>query len=51
MFSIVDLLGKVIIDNAVYSGLIDISNLDNGIYFVRLNDEKNTTTLKFIKVK
>lgn len=50
-FSIFDLLGKTIINNAVYSDFIDVSMLDGGIYFVQLNDGKNCSSVKFIKVK
>ena len=50
-FSIYDLVGKRIINNAVYSDFIDISMLDGGVYFIQLNDGKNSTSVKFIKIK
>ena len=50
-FSIFDLVGKKIVNNAVYSDFIDISMLDGGVYFIQLNDGKNSTSVKFIKIK
>lgn len=49
--SITDVLGKEIYQFiAVNAELeIDISKLMNGIYFIKLNDEKGIFTQKFIK--
>lgn len=50
-FSIVDLLGKILIQNSIDLDYIDISTLENGVYFIQLNDGSTTSTAKFIKVK
>ncbi len=50
-FTIFDLLGNVVIHNSVYDNFIDISNLGSGVYFIQMNDEENSSTLKFIKLK
>ena len=47
---IINLLGQTVYTNNVTSNMqINISNLNNGIYFVRLNGTNGTTTQKFIK--
>jgi hypothetical protein len=48
-YSIMDPLGRVIIENVPYSDKIDISELKSGIYFIRISDGKNTSSSKFIK--
>lgn len=50
-FSIIDLLGKTLIQNSVDLDYIDISTLENGVYFIQLNDGSTTSTAKFVKVK
>ena len=49
--SIIDILGKEIYQyKAINTELeIDISKLINGIYFVKMSDEKGVFTQKFIK--
>jgi len=49
--NIVDLSGKIIYSKQMDSNFetIDISNLSNGIYFVRFNNELKTKTLKILK--
>lgn len=49
-FTILDLLGKVVIPNSVYTNFIDISILESGVYFIQMKDEENISTVKFIKV-
>lgn len=50
-FSIIDLLGKTIINESLDSDYIDISMLESGVYFIQLNTENKISTAKFIKVK
>lgn len=46
----VNVLGQVVYSaNATSNMQINVSNLDNGVYFVRLNGANGTTTQKFIK--
>ncbi|HEY3370465.1 MAG TPA: T9SS type A sorting domain-containing protein, partial [Prolixibacteraceae bacterium] len=47
--SIFDLNGKLLINKNVISQYIDISNLLNGIYLVRIEDNSGITMKKFIK--
>jgi len=48
-----DLLGKLMIYEAdkliVNSHSVDVSSLNSGVYFIRINSEKGTVTKKFIK--
>ena len=47
---IVNLLGQTVYAaNATNSTQINVNNLKNGVYFVRVNGENGTTTQKFIK--
>jgi hypothetical protein len=50
-YSITDLLGRTVIENALYDQSIDISALQDGIYFIKITEGLNTSTTKFIKVK
>jgi len=50
-FSIIDLLGKTIISKNMDVDYIDISMLENGVYFIQLSTGNKITTTKFIKVK
>ena len=50
-FSIIDLLGKTIVGEQIYSDYIDVSFLENGVYFVQLKNDNKISTLKFIKLK
>jgi len=44
--SILDITGKVVIQNMNFIETIDVSNLKQGFYFLRTNDRR---TLKFLK--
>jgi len=47
---LVNVLGQVVYSaNATNNMQINVSNLDNGVYFVRLNGANGTATQKFIK--
>lgn len=50
-YSIIDPLGKIIINNTLEKNFkqIDISNLSNGMYFLKLIDKNQTYTFKIIK--
>ena len=52
-FSVFDLLGKLVIYqpnvSISHSHTIDVSKLNNGVYFVRINSDAGTTTKKMIK--
>ncbi len=50
-FSIIDLLGKTVINDGIDNNYIDISMLENGVYFIQLNNEDKISTAKFIKMK
>lgn len=50
-YSIIDLYGRIILENKnISSEYIDISRLKEGVYFIRITDEKQASTNKFIKV-
>lgn len=51
MYSISDVTGKVLKQETSFSnkGRIDLSNLSNGIYFIRIETDNNTFTSKIIK--
>lgn len=46
--SIIDVIGKII-KHVISENKIDISNLTNGIYFIKITGEKSTVIRKFIK--
>lgn len=47
---VINLLGQTVYTcNATNSTQINVNNLKNGVYFVRVNGENGTTTQKFIK--
>ncbi len=47
---VIDLTGRVILDTKINNSTnIDLSNQKNGIYFVKLSNEKETVTHKIIK--
>lgn len=47
---LVNVLGQVVYSNNITENMqINVSNLNNGVYFVRLNGANGTTTQKFIK--
>lgn len=47
---LVNMLGQVVYSaNATSNMQVNVSNLDNGVYFVRLNGANGTATQKFIK--
>jgi hypothetical protein len=43
-----DLLGKEVINTTVNNERMDVSNLNAGVYVVKLTQNKNTTTKKLI---
>jgi hypothetical protein len=43
-----DLLGKEVINTGVNDERMDVSNLNAGVYVVKLTQNKNTTTKKLI---
>ena len=43
-----DLLGKEVINTEVNNERLDVSNLNAGVYMVKLTLNKNTTTKKLI---
>ena len=47
-YEIINLSGKTI-KTGISDVEIEIKNLDNGIYFIRINSENNYQVLKFIK--
>jgi hypothetical protein len=49
IISIFDLGGKILIDNKNVSNTIDISNLQEGIYIIRINNNGRTEWIRFIK--
>ncbi len=50
--TVFDIYGKVYIDKSLQESYIDLSGLSNGIYFIRLSDNKSiSTTKKFIIVR
>jgi hypothetical protein len=48
-FSIFDSRGKLIRTKAQINASIDISDLSNGIYYLKLESKSSTKVLKFIK--
>lgn len=51
--SILDLTGKVVLNNLIFNQIkngteinIDVSSLANGVYFINLNDDKETKSVK-----
>ena len=51
-YSIIDMYGSLISENKLNtSESIDISDLSNGVYFIRIKDEETISTNKFIKIK
>ena len=50
-YIISDLLGKSIVTSRVETDYIDISMLENGVYFIQLNNGITISTAKFIKIK
>ena len=47
-YEIINLSGKII-KTGISEGVIEIKNLDNGIYFMRIKSRNNRQVLKFIK--
>lgn len=41
--------GNLVYSNSSSSNSVDVSKLENGVYFLKVNTEKSTSTLKFIK--
>lgn len=50
-YTVRDLLGKTLINDNLESDYIDISVLENGVYFIQLNDGNKISATKFIKIK
>ncbi len=51
-FVIYDLSGRTVLTNQLnISENIDVSELNEGIYFIQISNNKNTSTHKFVKVK
>ena len=48
-FSIVNALGQVVSEGTTANQSIAVSNLDNGMYTLRLNNENGSLTSKFFK--
>lgn len=48
-YSVIDLSGKLILNAQLSSNKIDVSNLNNGVYFLSVTSEGLTQTQKFIK--
>jgi hypothetical protein len=49
MISIFDQNGKIIFNNNVEGNILDISNLFNGIYYIKITNNGVTSTVKFVK--
>ncbi|WP_242093230.1 T9SS type A sorting domain-containing protein [Aestuariivivens sediminicola] len=47
---VTDILGKQIVDYALIDAAIDVSNLLKGMYFLRINTDKNYDIIPFIKL-
>lgn len=47
--SIIDMNGRVLLEISDITNPIDISNLDKGLYFIRINDQQHRLQKKFIK--
>jgi hypothetical protein len=47
--TIIDLQGRELISGTITDGQVDISNLENGIYSVRIEDASHTLIRKLIK--
>ncbi|HSH66240.1 MAG TPA: T9SS type A sorting domain-containing protein, partial [Bacteroidia bacterium] len=51
-YSIIDVYGREIQNSTLITpAVIDISGFSKGIYFIRVSEQKNSTTLKFIKIE
>ena len=51
-YSIIDIFGKLLQENSSCNlEFIDVSDLSEGIYFIRIVEGLNVSTSKFIKVK
>jgi hypothetical protein len=50
-YTVVDVFGKEVLYGKLLSGLnqLEVSNLNNGIYFINLKNDKASTTKKFLK--
>jgi len=49
-YSIIDLYGRIVLENRINSSYIDISNIAEGVYFIRIVEGSQVSTSKFIKV-
>jgi hypothetical protein len=51
-YSIIDVYGREVQNSTLITpAVIDISGFSKGIYFIRVSEQKNSTTLKFIKIE
>jgi hypothetical protein len=48
-YSVIDISGKVVISGTLANKKVDVSNLTSGLYFVNLDINGTSQTLKFIK--
>jgi hypothetical protein len=49
-YQIVDLQGKTILENTFEDQSIDISALENGVYFISIFSEQNAIVKKIVKI-
>ncbi|WP_445454737.1 T9SS type A sorting domain-containing protein [Flavobacterium sp. 25HG05S-40] len=49
-YEIIDVQGKVVKSNHFEQNIINISELENGVYFIKINSENNSTTKKIVKI-
>jgi endonuclease I len=47
-FLVIDVIGKIVKEGTINSNIIDIQELNNGIYFLRISNENVVKTAKFI---
>jgi hypothetical protein len=50
-YSVMDMMGRTIVETTLYNNSIDVSNLKNGIYFIQIKEGTEISTHKFIKTK
>ena len=48
-FKIINSIGQEVLKGQINNATIDISNLENGMYFLKINDNQKVFTKKFIK--
>jgi hypothetical protein len=51
-YQILDISGRILVNGQITDeSSVDISELSDGVYFIRLMNKKHSSTLKFIKTK